>query len=192
MGFFSTVARENWIEKTILDQWLWTVRSFFCDSKTKRTLDACKNRFEPTYLCGFYVSCNMTSHYVSSFFKLSFQSLVSNTGRCEALVIPLCSDLQQNMTLFPNILNHRTQEEAALEVHQFFPLVKVGCSPYLAQFLCSVYAPPCEEPRQPCRELCNQAREGCEALMQRFGFTWPGILACNKFPTRHNGTNCIG
>ena len=134
----------------------------------------------------------MPSHYVSSFFKLSFQSLVSNTGRCEALVIPLCSDLQQNMTLFPNILNHRTQEEAALEVHQFFPLVKVGCSPYLAQFLCSVYAPPCEEPRQPCRELCNQAREGCEALMQRFGFTWPGILACNKFPTRHNGTNCIG
>lgn len=134
----------------------------------------------------------MTSHNVSSFFKLSFQSLVSNTGRCEALVIPLCSDLQQNMTLFPNILNHRTQEEAALEVHQFFPLVKVGCSPYLAQFLCSVYAPPCEEPRQPCRELCNQAREGCEALMQRFGFTWPGILACNKFPTRHNGTNCIG
>lgn len=134
----------------------------------------------------------MTSHYVSSFFKLSFQSLVSNTGRCEALVIPLCSDLQQNMTLFPNILNHRTQEEAALEVHQFFPLVKVGCSPYLAQLLCSVYAPPCEEPRQPCRELCNQAREGCEALMQRFGFTWPGILACNKFPTRHNGTNCIG
>ena len=171
---------------------MWTVKSFFCNSKTKRTLDACKNRFEPTYLCGFYVFCNMTSHYVSSFFKLSFQSLVSNTGRCEALVIPLCSDLQQNMTLFPNILNHRTQEEAALEVHQFFPLVKVGCSPYLAQFLCSVYAPPCEEPRQPCRELCNQAREGCEALMQRFGFTWPGILACNKFPTRHNGTNCIG
>ncbi|KAM7425768.1 Frizzled-7 [Porites harrisoni] len=124
--------------------------------------------------------------------KTTPSSAVSNTGRCEALVIPLCSGLQQNMTLFPNILNHRTQEEAALEVHQFFPLVKVGCSPYLAQFLCSVYAPPCEEPRQPCRELCNQAREGCEALMQRFGFTWPGILACNKFPTRHNGTNCIG
>ena len=127
------------------------------------------------------------------FFKLSFQSLVANTtGRCEALVIPLCSGLQHNMTRYPNILNHRTQEEAALEVHQFFPFVKVGCSSYLAQFLCSIYAPPCKEPRQPCRELCNQARDGCETLMERFGFSWPKSLACIKLPTRHNGTNCIG
>ena len=127
------------------------------------------------------------------FFKLSFQSLAANTtGRCEALVIPLCSGLQLNMTRYPNILSHRTQEEAALEVYQFFPLVKVGCSPYLAQFLCSIYAPPCKEPRQPCRELCNQARDGCETLMERFGFSWPKSLACIKLPTRHNGTNCIG
>ncbi|XP_015766603.1 PREDICTED: frizzled-1-like [Acropora digitifera] len=104
---------------------------------------------------------------------------------CEPVTIPLCTGLQYNKTLFPNMLKHRTQEEAALEVHQFFPLVKVSCSNDLAFFLCSVYAPICtvlETPVPPCRELCNNARDGCEKLMKRFGFTWPEPLSCEKFP----------
>ena len=109
----------------------------------------------------------------------------SGQTMCEPVTIPLCTGLQYNKTIFPNMLKHRTQEEAALEVHQFFPLVKVGCSNYLAFFLCSVYAPICtvlETPVPPCRELCNNARDGCEKLMKRFGFTWPEPLSCEKFP----------
>lgn len=114
--------------------------------------------------------------------------------KCESVTIPLCTGLQYNTTIFPNMLKHRTQEEAALEVHQFFPLVKVGCSDYLAFFLCSVYAPICtvlETPVPPCRQLCDSAREGCEDLMKRFGFTWPESLNCEKFP-KMGEEICVG
>lgn len=114
--------------------------------------------------------------------------------KCESVTIPLCTGLQYNTTIFPNMLKHRTQDEAALEVHQFFPLVKVGCSEYLAFFLCSVYAPICtvlEMPVPPCRQLCESAREGCEGLMKRFGFTWPESLSCEKFP-RLGEEICVG
>jgi frizzled 1/7 len=41
----------------------------------------------------------------------------------------------------PNLLGHTQQGEAALEAHQFIPLVKISCSKDLQFFLCSVYAP---------------------------------------------------
>jgi len=46
-------------------------------------------------------------------------------GRCEPITIPLCKDIQYNMTIMPNLLNHQKQDDAGLEVHQFYPLVKV-------------------------------------------------------------------
>jgi len=50
-----------------------------------------------------------------------------------------------------------------------------------------MYAPVCtvlEQPIPPCRLLCIQARNGCEDLMNKFGFQWPENLDCNKFPTQ--------
>ena len=94
-------------------------------------------------------------------------------GKCVPVGIPLCQDLPYNMSIMPNILGHHTQEEAGLEVHQFFPLVKVNCSPHLQVFLCSVYSPVCtimDHPIPPCRELCEAARAGCEHLIVKFGF----------------------
>lgn len=105
--------------------------------------------------------------------------------RCEPITIPLCQDIEYNMTIFPNLLNHQKQEDAGLEVHQFFPLVKVRCSNELKFFLCTMYAPVCtvlEEPIPPCRSLCTSARNGCETLMNKFGFQWPESLQCEKFP----------
>ena len=105
--------------------------------------------------------------------------------RCEAISIPLCKNLPYDKTRFPNILNHTSQEIAGLEIHQFYPLVKVQCSPALKLFLCSVYAPVCSLMPgiiKPCRSLCNAARQGCEPLMRKFGFTWPAKLSCEKFP----------
>ncbi|KRX56844.1 Frizzled-1 [Trichinella sp. T9] len=105
--------------------------------------------------------------------------------RCEPITIPLCQDIEYNMTIFPNLLNHPKQEDAGLEVHQFFPLVKVRCSPDLKFFLCTMYAPVCtvlDEPIPPCRHLCQSAKNGCETLMNKFGFQWPDTLNCDKFP----------
>ncbi|XP_063064735.1 frizzled-1-like [Engraulis encrasicolus] len=107
----------------------------------------------------------------------------TSSGTCEAITVPLCNNLPYNQTVMPNILGHRTQEEAGLEVHQFYPLVKVQCSPALKPFLCSVYAPECDagKARAPCKTRCEEARGGCETLMNKFGFTWPESLNCDKF-----------
>ena len=81
-----------------------------------------------------------------------------------------------------------------MEAHAFFPLVKVQCSKHLHIFLCTVYAPVCtilEEPLPPCRSLCLAAQNGCEDLMNKFGFPWPANLDCNKFPRDSKEKLCV-
>lgn len=80
-----------------------------------------------------------------------------------------------------------------MEVHQFFPLVKIDCSPDLNFFLCSLYAPLCtilDFPIPPCRSLCESAR-ACESVMHKFDFTWPENLECSKFPEDNTEELCI-
>lgn len=113
----------------------------------------------------------------------------------EPITIALCKDIRYNETIMPNLLNHPKQEDAGLEVHQFFPLVKVQCSPDLQFFLCSMYAPVCtilEKAIPPCRSLCQSARNGCESLMNKFGFRWPEALECSKFPEAGGEDLCVG
>uniref|UniRef100_A0A8C7H0G3 Frizzled class receptor 1 n=2 Tax=Oncorhynchus kisutch TaxID=8019 RepID=A0A8C7H0G3_ONCKI len=96
---------------------------------------------------------------------------VPEHGFCQPISIPLCMDIAYNETIMPNVLGHMNQEDAGLEVHQFYPLF----------FLCSMYAPVCtvlEQALPPCRSLCERARQGCEALMNKFGFQWPDSLLC--------------
>uniref|UniRef100_A0A4W3KEF3 Frizzled class receptor 1 n=1 Tax=Callorhinchus milii TaxID=7868 RepID=A0A4W3KEF3_CALMI len=116
-------------------------------------------------------------------------------GFCQPISIPLCTDIAYNQTIMPNLLGHTNQEDAGLEVHQFYPLVKVQCSPELKFFLCSMYAPVCtvlEQAIPPCRSLCEQARQGCEALMNKFGFQWPESLRCENFPVHGSNDLCVG
>jgi hypothetical protein len=74
---------------------------------------------------------------------------------CEHITIPMCRGIGYNLTYMPNQFNHETQEEAGLEVHQFWPLVEISCSPHLRFFLCSMYAPICipnyNKPLPACR-----------------------------------------
>jgi len=58
-------------------------------------------------------------------YSLSDHNDMYSHGRCEPITIPLCKDIMYNMTIMPNLLNHRKQDDAGLEVHQFYPLVKV-------------------------------------------------------------------
>ncbi|KAF5898733.1 frizzled-7, partial [Clarias magur] len=119
---------------------------------------------------------------------------VPEHGFCQPISIPLCMDMQYNQTIMPNLLGHTNQEDAGLEVHQFYPLVKVQCSPDLKFFLCSMYAPVCtvlEQAIPPCRTLCERARQGCEALMNKLSFQWPERLKCKNFPMRGAGENCV-
>ncbi|OXA60000.1 frizzled-1 [Folsomia candida] len=113
----------------------------------------------------------------------------SKTGaRCEEVTIPMCKDMPYNKTILPNLMGHATQEEAGYEVHQYYALVKVQCSPSLKIFLCSLFSPFCNilhEPLPPCRSLCEAVRNGCEHVLLTFGLPWPDYFDCSRFPL-HN------
>ena len=116
-------------------------------------------------------------------------------GKCEPISINLCKDMPYNETIMPNLLNHQKQEDAGPEVHQFSPLVKLKCSPDLKFFLCAMYAPVCtilDKALPPCRSLCESARNGCERLMNNFGFYWPESMECSKFPENGGPVLCVG
>lgn len=106
--------------------------------------------------------------------------------RCQEITIPMCRGIGYNLTSFPNTLDHDTQEEAGLEVHQYWPLVEIKCSADLKFFLCSVYTPICiedyQKPLPACRSVCERARAGCAPLMQKYGFQWPERMACERLP----------
>lgn len=55
----------------------------------------------------------------------TFKKKFSNR-KCERISIPLCQGVGYNKTIYPNSYGHETQEEAGLEVHQFYPLVRVS------------------------------------------------------------------
>lgn len=105
---------------------------------------------------------------------------------CEEITVPMCKGIGYNYTYMPNQFNHDNQEEAGLEVHQFWPLVEIQCSPDLQFFLCSVYTPICVEnykkPLPACRSVCERAKTGCAPLMHQYGFPWPERMRCEDLP----------
>lgn len=112
--------------------------------------------------------------------------------KCVPIEIPLCRNIGYNLTYMPNAFHHETQEEAGLEVHQFYPLVEINCSEDLRLFLCSVYTPICLPNWHyrliPCRSLCESARDGCMPVMGTYGFAWPERMNCALFP---EGSECV-
>ncbi|XP_040163873.1 frizzled [Anopheles arabiensis] len=114
-------------------------------------------------------------------------------NRCEPITIPFCIGIPYNRTIMPNRFGHTKQDEAALEVHQYVPLVKIDCSPDLKFFLCLLYAPVCTIlpfPIPPCRSLCESAR-ACESIMKTFNFPWPENLECSQFPEYGGEELCV-
>lgn len=107
------------------------------------------------------------------------------SGTCEPISVSLCQDISYRNTILPNILGHKSQQEASLKLYEFSPLIKVECSPHLKPFLCSVFIPKCVSgrPQPPCRTLCEQARSSCGRLMSNFDIPWPEALQCESFTT---------
>ncbi|XP_028619531.1 frizzled-8 [Grammomys surdaster] len=109
---------------------------------------------------------------------------------CQEITVPLCKGIGYNYTYMPNQFNHDTQDEAGLEVHQFWPLVEIRCSSDLKFFLCSMYTPICLEdykkPLPPCRSVCERAKAGCAPLMRQYGFAWPDRMRCDRLPEQGN------
>lgn len=132
------------------------------------------------------IALKIAAAYTGGSMISSHSDPLDQEGRCEKITIPMCMDIGYNLTRMPNEFNHDNQDEAGLEVHQFWPLVEIKCSPDLKFFLCSMYAPIClkdyQKPLPPCRDLCRRARSGCEPIMQQYNFKWPERMDCDKFP----------
>lgn len=119
---------------------------------------------------------------------LLWSSVCAREPVCQEISVPLCRGIGYNYTYMPNQFNHDTQDEAGLEVHQFWPLVEIQCSPDLRFFLCSLYTPICLEdykkPLPPCRSVCERAKAGCAPLMRQYGFPWPDRMRCDLLPVQ--------
>lgn len=115
--------------------------------------------------------------------------------QCVEMTIPLCHGLGYNKTYSPNRFFHEDQKEAAAEVHQFWPLVSIKCSPVFKFFLCSLYAPVCDEhfghDLVPCRSVCEQSKRGCLSYMKQYGFKWPDKMKCELFPNKKENPLCM-
>ena len=111
---------------------------------------------------------------------------------CEPIRFEMCKGLGYNVTGMPNLVGHRDQEDASLQLQTFTPLIQYGCSNQLKFFLCSVYVPMCTEkvmsPIGPCRPMCDSVRRRCQPVLNEFGYPWPTALNCSKFPP-HNDQN---
>ncbi len=115
--------------------------------------------------------------------------------------IPLCSNVGYPAASFPNLRGQQTPDEANAELLDFLPAVLNMCSNAIVHFLCAVYAPACSEAHsdgttseavlrvQPCRNLCEYVREGCEATLVQLGFDWP---QCAGFPIPRREDECYG
>lgn len=114
---------------------------------------------------------------------------------------PTCVDIPRNLSLchgiryskmrLPNLLDHDSMSEVLQQAASWVPLLNVRCHADTQLFLCSLFSPVClDRPIYPCRGLCERVRVGCEGRMKTYGYPWPDMLRCDKFPMDND--MCIG
>ena len=101
--------------------------------------------------------------------------------------VEFCSEIGYELGSFPNWRGQFTPETANQELLNYRPLIMRVCSNAIVHMLCAVYAPFCSPDRPyirlpPCRELCQYVRDGCEDDLNEFGFQWPPVLECDRYP----------
>ncbi|KHJ41783.1 fz domain protein [Trichuris suis] len=119
----------------------------------------------------------------------------------------LCHGIDYSRMRLPNLVDHETLDEAVQQAAPWISLLRLNCHSdtqayntrwclnfekynlfsLLKRFLCSLFAPVClERAIYPCRSLCETVKAGCEKRMQMYGFPWPEMLNCKKFPVAND------
>ncbi|XP_030600669.1 secreted frizzled-related protein 2-like [Archocentrus centrarchus] len=105
----------------------------------------------------------------------------------------LCHGIGYRSMWIPNILGHDSLREVQQQSAAWLPLISKHCHRDTKKFLCSLFAPVClpelSGPVSPCRSLCEAVRDGCVPVMSAFGFPWPYMFNCTRFP--HGTELCI-
>ncbi|XP_030048551.1 secreted frizzled-related protein 2 [Microcaecilia unicolor] len=98
----------------------------------------------------------------------------------------LCHGIEYPNMRLPNLLGHENMKEVLQQASSWIPLIQKQCHRDTKKFLCSLFAPVCiddlDETIQPCRSLCEQVKDSCAPVMSAFGFPWPDMLECSRFP----------
>uniref|UniRef100_A0A6J0V649 Secreted frizzled-related protein 5 n=1 Tax=Pogona vitticeps TaxID=103695 RepID=A0A6J0V649_9SAUR len=117
----------------------------------------------------------------------SFQHGRFYTKQPQCVDIPtdlqLCHNVGYKRMRLPNLLEHESMAEVKQQASSWVPLLAKRCHSDTQVFLCSLFAPVClDRPIYPCRSLCEVVRDSCAPVMESYGFPWPEMLNCNKFP----------
>lgn len=118
-------------------------------------------------------------------FSSSFRSV------CKPIpsTLSLCHGIGYRRMWIPNLLGHDTLKEAQQQSAAWLPLISKLCHRDTKKFLCSLFAPVCLQelswPVSPCRSLCEAVRDGCVPVMSAFGFPWPEMFNCSRFPSEN-------
>ncbi|XP_010897509.1 secreted frizzled-related protein 2 [Esox lucius] len=141
--------------------------------------------FIPSLIWAITLPVNMAIHGLYDFGQPELFYKKSNCKPIPASLV-LCHDIEYNNMRLPNLLGHETINEVLQQASSWIPLVQKQCHPDTRKFLCSLFAPVCldelDEPIQPCRSLCERVKDGCAPVMSAFGFPWPDMLDCERFP----------
>lgn len=118
--------------------------------------------------------------------SLTFSSSVRSVCKPIPSTLSLCHSIGYRQMRVPNLLGHDTLREAQQQSAAWLPLISKLCHRDTKKFLCSLFAPVClpelSVPVSPCRSLCEAVRDGCVPVMSAFGFPWPEMFNCSRFP----------
>lgn len=72
------------------------------------------NNYNNNNLNGYYNNNNNNDQKQSINYNIGLQQ--QQDKKCEPITVPMCRNIQYNMTHMPNQFNHETQQDAAVEV----------------------------------------------------------------------------
>ncbi|XP_061684517.1 secreted frizzled-related protein 2-like [Syngnathoides biaculeatus] len=118
--------------------------------------------------------------------SLGFRSPGRSVCKPIPSTLSLCHGIGYRHMRLPNLLGHDSLREAQQQSAAWLPLVSKLCHRDTRKFLCSLFAPVCVAdyggPVSPCRSLCEAVRDHCVPVMSAFGFPWPEMFNCSRFP----------
>ncbi|XP_051508859.1 carboxypeptidase Z-like [Myxocyprinus asiaticus] len=113
---------------------------------------------------------------------------VEEKPKCTDIVLGYCDDMFYTKTIFPNILGHKTRDEAELSTEYLLlsvihSLLNGECSPDIRMLGCSVLALRCEKGKiiKPCRSSCELVQKSCAHAFEGIDMAWPYFLDCDRF-----------
>ncbi|XP_070849240.1 carboxypeptidase Z-like isoform X1 [Chaetodon trifascialis] len=113
---------------------------------------------------------------------------VEEKPKCTDVLLSYCDDMAYTQTMFPNILGHKTREDAEAGAEYLLmsvveSLLRGECNPEIRMLGCSVLAPRCEKEKvmKPCRTTCEAVRNKCSHAFEGIEMAWPYFLDCDRF-----------